>query len=159
MLLNVGPKADGSIPDGARKCLQGMGDWLNINGEAIFETMPWVSYGEGPTQMQAAGTFSEHHEVEYTADDYRFTSRDNLLYATFLGWPDQKAIISFDQDRTSNFKAIKRLEPDEVVSVRMLGIDKELNWSMTRQGLEIDLPNEKPCDNAYVFKITRKDPF
>jgi alpha-L-fucosidase len=136
-----------------------MGEWLKINGEAVFDTMPWVSYGEGPTEMEAAGTFSEHHEVEYTADDIRFTCRDNLLYATFLGWPAEKATIPFNQDRTSSFKTIKRLEPGEVESVRMLGIDKELNWSMTQEGLEIDVPNERPCDNAYVFKITRKDPF
>ena len=159
LLLNVGPKADGSIPEGAKKCLQGIGDWLRVNGEAVFETTPWVGYGEGPTEMESAGTFSEKQEVEYTPDDIRFTCRDNLLYATFLGWPGEKARIGLDQDKTSNFKSIKRLYPGEIVSVRMLGIDRELNWSMTREGLAIDVPNEKPCDHAYVFKITRRDPF
>ena len=41
----------------------------------------------------------------------------------------------------------------------MLGIDKELDWSMTDNGLEIDVSEEKPCESAYVFKITRKNPF
>lgn len=98
-------------------------------------------------------------EVEYTPDDIRFTCRNNLLYATCLGWPGEKAIIPFNQDRTSSFTTMKRLEPGEIESVRMLGIDRELNWSMTREGLEIEGPKEKPCEHAYVFKITRKDPF
>ncbi len=159
LLLNVGPKADGSIPDGARQCLAGMGDWLKVNGEAIFETLPWTCYGEGPTEMEAVGTFSERSEVEYTPEDIRFTCRDNLLYATFLGWPKDKAIIRLDQDKESSFKTIKRLYPGEIESIRMLGIDKELSWTMTRSGLEIDVPNEKPCEHAFVFKITRKEPF
>jgi alpha-L-fucosidase len=149
LLLNVGPRADGSIPDGAKKCLAGMGDWLKINGEAIFETMPWVSYGEGPTKMEKAGMFSEQHEVEYTPDDIRFTCRDNLLYATCLGWPEKKATI----------KSMKKLYPGEIDSVRLLGVDKDLDWSMTQKGLEIDVPEQKPCEDAFVFKITRKSPF
>lgn len=149
LLLNVGPRADGTIPDEAKKCLAGMGDWLKINGEAIFETMPWVKYGEGPTKMESAGMFSEQHEVQYTPQDIRFTCRDNLLYATCLGWPEHRVTI----------KSMKKLYPGEVESVRMLGLDKELAWSLTEDGLEIDVPNEKPCENAFVFKITRKSPF
>jgi alpha-L-fucosidase len=159
LLLNVGPRADGSIPDGAKKCLAGMGEWLKTNGEAIFETTPWVSYGEGPTVMAKAGTFSERQEVQYTPEDIRFTCRDHLLYATCLGWPGEKATISFNQDRSSSFTTMKRLEPGEVVSVRMLGVDRELSWSATRKGLEIETPKDKPCEHAFVFKITRKHPF
>jgi len=149
LLLNVGPKADGTIPDEAKKCLAGMGEWLKINGEAVFETMPWLKYGEGPTKMETAGMFSEQHEVQYTPQDIRFTCRDNLLYATCLGWPEKKATV----------RSMKRLYPGEIESVRLLGIDKELAWSMTDNGLEIDMPEQKPCEYAFVFKITRKNPF
>jgi len=159
LLLNVGPRADGSIPDGAKKCLAQIGDWLKVNGEAIFETEPWLSFGEGPTEMERAGHFSEHKEVEYTPDDIRFTCRDNLLFATCLGWPGGKAIIPFNQDKSSSFTTMKRLYSEEIQSVRMLGVDKELKWAMTAQGLEIEMPAEKPCDHAYAFKITRKGGF
>ena len=99
--------------------------------------------------METAGMFSEQHEVRYTPQDIRFTCRDNLLYATCLGWPEKKAII----------RSMKRLYPGEIDSVRMLGIDKELTWSITASGLEIEMPEQKPCEEAFVFKITRKDPF
>ena len=41
----------------------------------------------------------------------------------------------------------------------MLDIDKELEWSVTQNGIEIGVLNEKPCEDASVFKITRENPF
>jgi|TARA_Y100000310_G_scaffold288232_1_gene313699 alpha-L-fucosidase len=149
LLLNVGPKLDGTIPEGAKQCLIGIGKWLQINGEAIFATEPWLSYGEGPTKMETSGMFSEQKEVEYTPADFRFTCRDNLLYATCLGWPESRVTI----------RSMKKLYPGEIESVKMLGVDAELDWSVTEDGLEVEPPSTKPCEEAFVFKITRKNPF
>ncbi|MEM7364437.1 MAG: alpha-L-fucosidase [Pseudomonadota bacterium] len=157
LLLNVGPRADGTIPAGARKCLQGVGDWLRINGEAIFETSPWVYYGEGPTEMDAGGMFSEQDEVAYTAEDIRFTCRDNVLYAIFLGWPVGEARIRFARGEGAG--NLRPIYPDEIASVRMLGLDCELSWSMTNKGLAIEMPDKQPSAHAVVFRITRKAPF
>ena len=146
LLLNVGPKADGTIPDEAKSLLQSMGDWLRINGEAVYETTPWFVYGEGPTEMTEAGMFSEQHEALYTAEDYRFTCTDNAIYATCLGWP--KGV--------SKIKSLGRLYSEEISSVTMLGSDERLSWDLSREGLEISVPKTKPCQHAFVYKITRK---
>jgi alpha-L-fucosidase len=149
LLLNVGPKANGEIPVEAQELLVGIGKWLQINGEAIYGTTPWLTYGEGPTQMHKAGYFMEDQEVQYTSEDIRFTVKDNLLYAVLLGWPTERV----------NIQSLKQLYPTEIKSVHMLGVEADLSWQWTPLGLQIWLPAQKPCENAYVIRIERKHPF
>ena len=146
MLLNVGPKPDGTIPDQSKAILEGIGKWLNVNGEAIYETVPWSKYGEGPTQMTQEGAFSDTKEkVIYTAKDIRFTAKENMLYAMTFDWPEKEFII----------ESAKDFYPGEVRSVELLGSGGEVKWEMTDTGLRIERPDQKPCDHVYSFKITR----
>ena len=146
MLLNVGPKPNGEIPDEAKVSLDGIGKWLEVNGEAIYGTVPWVLYGEGPTKMTTDGAFSDTREkLRYTSQDIRFTVKDNVLYAICLNWPGEELTI----------ESLTRLYPGEINSVQMLGVDHELQWRMTDAGLVIERPEERPCDSAYTFKIIR----
>lgn len=151
LLLNIGPRPDGTIPAEQAELLIGIGKWLEVNGEAIYGTRPWKRYGDGPTKM-VEGHMTERENVgkSYTAQDIRFTTKDNNLYAICLDWPeDGHCIIKClnDQEKIS-VKGIK--------AVLMLGVKGNLDWKQDQDGLYITLPEIKPCHHAYVFKIVLK---
>jgi alpha-L-fucosidase len=124
MLLNVAPRGDGTIDEQQKKIVQGIGDWLDVNGDAIFATRPWVRNQEG---------------------DIRFTrsQKGDVLYAISLAWP---------ADGKLTIKSLARGQ-EAVAGVSLLGHSGQLNWQQTGQGLTIDLPPEKPCQHAYSFRI------
>jgi alpha-L-fucosidase len=95
LLLNVGPKPDGTIPEEARDLLLEVGEWLEINGDAIYGTTPWMIASEGPTNLGEVGDigFNESNVV-YTSKDVRFTVKGDNLYAIFLAWPGEEAVIT-----------------------------------------------------------------
>jgi alpha-L-fucosidase len=148
LLLNVGPKSDGTIPEQAQAILLDMGRWLSVNGEAIYGTRPWTVSGEGPTQV-IGGAFHDTATQPYTSQDIRFTKKGDVLYAIALGWPaDGKITIrSLADDSTAGVGA--------VTSVQLLGSGTKLKWNRDHDGLKIELPGPKTGEYAWVFRIGR----
>ncbi|MBX7244657.1 MAG: alpha-L-fucosidase [Candidatus Sumerlaeaceae bacterium] len=148
LLLNVGPHADGSIPDRARVMLLGMGEWLKVNGEGIYETRPWVKFGEGPT-TNAGGGFMEAKAKAYTAEDIRFTTKGETLYAIALAWPSSGQVVVKSLAKRGGGAGV-------VQTVALLGSKAKLEWSQSEEGLVVKLPAAKVSEMAYTLKINGK---
>ncbi|MEM6884580.1 MAG: alpha-L-fucosidase [Verrucomicrobiota bacterium] len=150
VLLNISPKADGTIPQDQREVLLGLGDWLRVNGEAIYATRPWVIAGEGPTSEPHGGFASrkEFLKLQYTKEDIRFTrnKENSVLYAIAMGWPGETLLL----------RSLKGMELDEVHSVRLLGTDAELKWQQTSQGMEVQLGQKPDYQLAFPVRIEFK---
>ena len=141
LLLNVGPKADGTIPDEARGILTSVGQWMHANGEAIYGTRPWQRFGEGPTEV-AAGTMQDTKTKPYTADDFRFTTKDGQLYAIEMAWPTTKHALIHSIASTMKVK-----------SVTLLATGKPVAFSQQPDGLHLDLPAQPQGVHVYAYRI------
>ncbi len=140
LLLNVGPRPDGTIPEPEQELLLEIGRWLDVNGEAIYGSRPWKVFGEGPTEINA-GYFTDTQRAAFTSQDIRFTTEGDALYALCLAWPDSGEVV------------INSLGASAPVNISLLGSPETLSWSRSEEGLKIDVPERKPCDHAYAFKI------
>ncbi len=144
LLLNVGPRADGVIPEEAAQLLRDLGAWLTVNGEAIYDTRHWDRFGEGPTAV-TSGHMTERSNAQMTAQDIRFTQTDAALYAILLGWPGPQARIQS--------LAYPDFGAHRIRKVSMLGADGELTWQQDAAGLTVDLPPVPACEHACTLKF------
>ena len=111
LLLNVGPKPDGTFEPEERDLLHRIGDWLRVNGEAVYGTRPFAVSGEGPTEVQDS-FLSDERRVPFTARDIRFTTRQDITYATLLDWPtDPEVLIETLRDGSPRAAVADRLGP------------------------------------------------
>jgi alpha-L-fucosidase len=145
LLLNFGPRSDGTVPEEVQQVLLAVGGWLNVNGEAIYGTRPWRIYGEGPTKV-AAGSFHDTDTANYTSEDFRFTAKGDVLYAIGLGWPaNGEAVIR---------SLVQTVGSEKVRAVVLLGNDAKLRFEQRPDGLHVWLPAESPTQFAYALRVT-----
>ena len=131
-LLNVGPDADGEFPETSLERLKEIGDWLKINGEAIYGTRPIAPYKEGRVC---------------------FTQKDKNIYAIYLA-KNGEVKIPWKIE-------ISGIQPAAGSQIRLLGYDKPLHWTKNDKGIVIHIPRvlhrSLPCRHAWVFKLTKAD--
>ena len=141
LLLNIGPKPDGTITHEETTVLLEMGKWLDINGEAIYGTRPWKIFGEGPTPS-ASGIMGDQKQA-FTAMDIRFTTKGDVLYAIALGKPDANLVI-----RSLGTKTEK-----PIAAIQLMGSADKVSWKQQPDALVIGPLSSYPSDNAVVYKI------
>jgi alpha-L-fucosidase len=149
LLLNIGPRPDGTIPEPEEAMLREIGQWLAVNGDAIYGTRPFKVYGEGPTAV-IEGPFADDKRKAFTAEDVRFTTKAGLLYATVLDWPASGEVTIRSLARQSPHW------PGDVASVELLGGAGPLKWTRGESGLSVELPAARPSPHALVLRIARK---
>jgi alpha-L-fucosidase len=146
LLLNIGPKPDGTISPEQINVLLGIGEWLKINGEGIYGTRPWDITGEGPT-VAVEGTFGEQKAVKYTAKDIRFTSKGNTVYVFCLDAPIEKKI-------SISSLALKKNPSRKITKIEMLGSNLKIKWTQKDDALVIQTPEILPAKDAIGFKLS-----
>ena len=147
LLLNFGPRSDGTIPDQVRQTLLEIGAWLKVNGEAIYATTPWKTFGEGPTQV-VGGAFHDTDVKPYTAEDFRFTAKGDAVYAVGMACPqDGRATIH-------SLGGAHEGTSVPIADVQLLGSTAQVTWTQRTDALEVTLPAGAVCKYAYALKLT-----
>ncbi len=153
LLLSIPLRADGTYDEQERQILATIGDWLTLNGEAIYGTRPWLRFGEGPASEENVpeipkGGIPLYRKEPYVAEDIRFTTRDGILYAILMEWPTN------GHTRVRSLASGAPGAEGVISQVELLGADAPLPFTRSAEGLDVQLPARRVGDIAFVLKIS-----
>jgi len=160
LMLNISPKGDGSIPAEQQSILRSIGEWLSQHGEGIYNSRPWIRYGEGPGVPQEcppdwkggstadpADSIKRPPRVPVTADEFRFTTAAGKLYVFGLRYPNGEALI---RSLNSRFARI-----DEVI---LLGPTAQpVAYRQNEDGLRVNLP-PRNTTAPFALRVAGSEP-
>jgi alpha-L-fucosidase len=152
LLLNFPLPSNGMLDAEEMKILAEITKWMAANGEAIYATRPWKIFGASPAAASPTSDakFNESKRKALTAEDIRFTTRGQTLFAFIMGWPEKRAIIA---PLATNGKHVK----GRIGDVELLGFAGKIKWTQDSEGLKVELPPEKPSEHAVVLKVSGLD--
>jgi alpha-L-fucosidase len=159
LLLSIPLPGHGELDDKAIAVLDDMTGWMAVNSECIYDTRPWVIYGEGPSvkndaaAKDTAGNPPRGLGPNLTASDLRFTTKGDILYAVIMGRPEGgKVSIKALASKSAHY-------PGEIGSVQLLGSAGKLEIARGENGLTVMLPAQrtKTDDYGIALKITPKE--
>lgn len=156
LLLNVGPKGDGTFPDWATTRLKAVGKWMDINHEAIYASQPWLAVKENNSEKSNSSSIEESKNAikdavfdgtpKSVTPDVYYTTKDKTVYAFLRSWQRPDVFL---KQINKNTLSVKNIE--------LLGNNKKIKWTINNEGLNLDLPGDYNKGNqipVYVLKIT-----
>jgi len=146
VMLNVALKGDGTLPEEQAAYIEGLGRWLKINGEAIYGSRPWVTFGSGPTEIKTART--GENTKPYQEGDIRFTKKGNYLYIFSLVKPTKDIIVK----ELAKGGSLQK----EISSISVIG-GEDVKWTQTKDALTLTLPAQMPDQPVIGFKVALSD--
>jgi alpha-L-fucosidase len=144
LLLSIPVRGDGSIDSEEEKFLDELTPWMQTNGDALYGTRPWRSFGEGPAHEQG-GMFSEG-SYAFTGEHIRFTQKNGDLYALVLGWP-RGGVASIDSLSTSGAAAAHSVERIDLLGAGQLEFERDA------ASLRVRLPDARSGEIAHALRI------
>jgi alpha-L-fucosidase len=153
LMLNIPVRGDGTIDEKERKVVEGIGKWMKANSESIYATRPWKIFGEGPAQEAAvnlsAQGFNEGKGKAFTYQDIRFATKNDALYATAMGWPEDGKLVIKSLAKNSQYL------PKEIQKIEWLPTKQSLDFERNENALVVTLPDRTSDELTYanVVKI------
>ncbi len=152
LMLSVPVKGNGTIDSDERKIVEEIGRWMKVNSESIYDTRPWTIFGEGPAIENAAPLskqgFNEGKGKPMGAEDIRFVTKGDVLYATVMGWPENGKV------RIKNLGTNSQHYNKKISKVELLSTNQSLSFEQTADGLLVNFPENKPAESyANALKL------
>jgi alpha-L-fucosidase len=153
LMLNIPVRGDGTIDEKEKKIVEGIGQWMKVNSESIYGTRPWKIFGEGPAQQATAQLsgpgFNEGKNKPFTHEDIRFATKGDVLYATAMGWPEDRKLVIKSLAKNSQYF------PKEIQKIEWVATKQSLAFERNDNALVVTLPEKNSDDLTYanVIKI------